>query len=92
MDILSAFPAASVTPGQGAAPQPPATQSEELTQFLSLLTAQVQNQDPLEPLDATAFTEQLATFSALEQQVQSNRLLEGILGVLSAAAEGGEEA
>ena len=89
MDILSAFPAASVTNG-AATPQPPATQSEELTQFLSLLTAQVQNQDPLEPLDATAFTEQLATFSALEQQVQSNRLLEGILDVLSAAAEGEE--
>ena len=62
---------------------PPAPQSEELTQFLSLLTAQVQNQDPLEPLDATAFTEQLATFSALEQQVQSNRLLEDILAALS---------
>ena len=91
MDILSAFPAASVTNGAATA-QPPATQSEELTQFLSLLTAQVQNQDPLEPLDATAFTEQLATFSALEQQVQSNRLLEGILGVLSQAAEGDEGA
>lgn len=71
-----------------AAPLPPATQSAELTQFLSLLTAQVQNQDPLEPLDATAFTEQLATFSALEQQVQSNRLLEGILAALSEGAEG----
>ena len=86
MDITSALPprteASAVT---GAPAAPPATQSAELTQFLSLLTAQVQNQDPLEPLDATAFTEQLATFSALEQQVQSNKLLEGILGVLSAA-------
>ena len=76
-------------PQDTAAPAAPATQSEELTQFLSLLTAQVQNQDPLEPLDATAFTEQLATFSSLEQQVQSNRLLEGILDALNAPHAGG---
>jgi flagellar basal-body rod modification protein FlgD len=68
------------------APAPAASsvpQSEELTQFLSLLTAQVQNQDPLQPLDSTAFVEQLATFSALEQQVQTNKHLEAILAALA---------
>lgn len=77
--ILPAWNAEAAPPNTGA----PVTQSEELAQFLSLLTAQVQNQDPLEPLDATAFTEQLATFSSLEQQVQSNRLLQGILDALN---------
>lgn len=65
------------------APETPTVQSEELTQFLSLLTAQVRNQDPLEPLDSTAFVEQLATFSALEQQVQTNNHLADILAALS---------
>ncbi|MEO1569272.1 MAG: flagellar hook capping FlgD N-terminal domain-containing protein [Pseudomonadota bacterium] len=42
------------------------------------MTAQVQNQDPLSPLDSTQFVEQLATFSALEQQVQTNTHLQSI--------------
>lgn len=46
--------------------------------FIQLLTAQVQNQDPLEPIDSTQFVEQLATFSSLEQQVRSNDTLDSI--------------
>ena len=45
---------------------------EEFTNFIKLLTAQVQNQDPLSPMDSTQFVDQLATFSSLEQQVQTN--------------------
>ena len=55
-------------------------------QFLKMLLAQLQNQDPLNPQDATEFTAQLATFSMLEQlmAIQSGiarveRLLEGVL-------------
>ncbi len=36
-------------------------------EFLRMLIAQLENQDPLNPADATQFTEQLATFSSLEQ-------------------------
>ncbi len=50
----------------------------EFNSFIKLLTAQVKNQDPLAPLDSTQFVEQLATFSALEQQVQTNGTLNGI--------------
>ncbi len=46
--------------------------------FLQLLTAQISNQDPLSPLDSTQFVEQLASFSALEQQIQTNNRLEQI--------------
>ena len=53
--------------------------------FLQLLTAQVNNQDPLEPLDSTQFVEQLATFSALEQQINTNSQLETITGLLQGA-------
>lgn len=70
---------------------------EEFNSFIQLLTAQVQNQDPLSPLDSTQFVEQLATFSALEQQVQSNQQLTqiasliGDLNALAASEWLGEE-
>lgn len=51
---------------------------EDFNTFIKLLTAQVRNQDPLTPLDSTQFVEQLATFSALEQQVQTNQKLDAI--------------
>lgn len=47
--------------------------------FLKLLTTQLKNQDPLNPLDGTQFTEQIASFSALEQQIATNSNLEKML-------------
>lgn len=44
--------------------------------FLKLLVAQIANQDPLNPMDNTAFVAQLAQFSALEQQLSTNQLLQ----------------
>ena len=44
--------------------------------FLNLLVAQLQNQDPLSPMDSTAFTSQLAEFSSLEQLSNVNQNLE----------------
>jgi len=44
--------------------------------FLKILMAQIQNQDPLQPMDDTTFVTQLAQFSALEQQVSTNQLLQ----------------
>ncbi len=46
------------------------------TEFLKLLVAQIQNQDPLKPQTDTAFVAQLAQFSSLEQQLSSNKFLE----------------
>jgi flagellar basal-body rod modification protein FlgD len=43
--------------------------------FLQLLVTQLQNQDPLNPADATEFTAQLATFSSLEQLQNINATL-----------------
>ncbi|WP_173196813.1 flagellar hook assembly protein FlgD [Parvularcula mediterranea] len=57
-------------------------ESEEMSQFLRLLTAQIENQDPLEPLEANQFIEQLATINALEQQIQANGHLQEIVGLL----------
>lgn len=44
--------------------------------FLTLLTTQLANQDPLNPQDGTEFTAQLAQFSSLEQQINTNELLQ----------------
>jgi flagellar basal-body rod modification protein FlgD len=43
-----------------------------------MLTVQLQNQDPLNPADASEFAVQLATFSMVEQQVQTNTLLNSV--------------
>jgi len=42
-------------------------------QFLQLLVAQLQNQDPLNPMDGTQFVSQLAQFSELEQMIGVNQ-------------------
>lgn len=47
--------------------------------FLQLLTAQLQNQDPLEPLDSKDFVNQLVQFSGVEQAIETNRSLEKLL-------------
>lgn len=50
--------------------------------FLTLLTTQLANQDPLSPMDTNQFTSQLAQFSGVEQSIATNRLLENLLDVL----------
>jgi flagellar basal-body rod modification protein FlgD len=52
--------------------------------FLTLLTKQLQNQDPLSPMDTAEFTQQLVAFSSVEQQIQSNKRLEQLINLQSA--------
>lgn len=47
--------------------------------FLTLLVEQMRNQDPTEPMDATDQIAQLATFSQVEQTIETNRNLELLL-------------
>ncbi|MCB8838129.1 flagellar hook assembly protein FlgD [Aurantimonas sp. VKM B-3413] len=49
--------------------------------FLTLLVAQMKNQDPLNPTDSTEFVSQLATFSSVEQAVQTNTKLDSMMTV-----------
>ena len=62
--------------------------SDNYDTFLLLLTAQLQNQDPLAPMDSTQFTQQLVQFSQVEQQIRTNEQLEGLVGQYNAAAAG----
>lgn len=52
--------------------------SSDFQTFLVMLTTQMQNQDPLNPIDSTEYATQLATFSQVEQAVQTNDLLKGL--------------
>ena len=52
---------------------------KDLNQFLTLLVTQLQNQDPLEPLDANEFTSQLVQFASVEQQIYQNSNLEKLV-------------
>jgi flagellar hook assembly protein FlgD len=57
--------------------------------FLSLLTTQLKNQDPLSPLDTNQFTQQLTQMTGVEQQLLGNQLLQQLVteqGGLSQAA------
>jgi flagellar basal-body rod modification protein FlgD len=56
-----------------------AAASADFDSFLNLLTAQLRNQDPLQPLDSTQFVAQLASFSTVEQLIGANDRLDEML-------------
>jgi len=53
--------------------------------FLTLLTTQIQNQDPLEPLDSAEYTNQLVQYSSVEQSIQTNDYLKDLLASMESA-------
>lgn len=83
----------SVTDTPGATPagteqisRPLASKDETRDMFLRLLVAQIQNQDPLSPMDPSQFVSQLAQFSEMEQTIEIRKILEGIHGLMQAEA------
>jgi flagellar basal-body rod modification protein FlgD len=72
--------------------------SADFNMFLKLLTTQMQNQDPLDPMDTAQYTQQLVQFSQVEQSLQQTATLKDILaqltggGMADAAAFIGKEA
>jgi flagellar basal-body rod modification protein FlgD len=55
------------------------------TTFLQLLTTQLQNQNPLDPLDTNQFTQQLVEFAQVEQQLKSNDELSTLVSLQQTA-------
>src|ERR1700742_5173636 len=47
--------------------------------FLQLLTTQLKNQDPLSPMDTNTFTQQLVAMNGVQQQLQTNSLLQTLV-------------
>ena len=77
----TASPQPQVAAAAAAASEPAI--GKEFNSFIKLLIAQMRNQDPLAPVDSTQFVQQLATFSSLEQQVNSNTQLGSIASMMS---------
>ena len=67
-------------PVQAAQPAPAPVINSDFETFLKMLTTQLKNQDPLNPIESSDFAVQLATFSSVEQQVMTNDLLTGLSG------------
>ncbi|AUH33402.1 flagellar hook capping FlgD N-terminal domain-containing protein [Paracoccus tegillarcae] len=63
---------------QGSAGGQKSLASGDFETFLRMLTAQLKNQDPLNPMEGSDFAVQLATFSGVEQQAQTNSLLSSL--------------
>ena len=57
------------------------TLAEDFDNFLALLTTQLENQDPLSPLDTTEFTNQLTQFAQVEQSINTNSKLDQLLAL-----------
>jgi flagellar basal-body rod modification protein FlgD len=53
--------------------------------FLQLLTTQLKNQNPLDPLDTNQFTQQLVSFAGVEQQIRQNQQLETLISIEKSA-------
>ena len=56
----------------------------ERTQFLTLFLTQLQNQDPTSPMDTNEMTNQLVQFTAVEQQIETNKSLGALVSAQAA--------
>src|SRR5665811_1396361 len=96
---MTAAAASGVAPQvvSGTTPLPPAGASGSLSSttgstlagnfqtFLTLLTTQLQNQNPLDPLDTNQFTQQLVQFAGVEQQLKTNDQLTTLVSLQQTA-------
>lgn len=58
-----------------------ASLAETFDTFLTLLTTQLQYQDPLDPMDTNEFTSQLVEFSSVEQAISTNQKLDELVAL-----------
>ncbi|MCJ8157704.1 flagellar hook assembly protein FlgD [Sphingomonas sp. LaA6.9] len=77
MTTIPGSEAAQGTNAAGAVPK--ATIAADFNMFLKLLTAQMQHQDPLDPMDTSEYTQQLVQYSQVEQSIQQTGKLDDIL-------------
>lgn len=85
MDLLSSTQTSGVNvTGTGTGDEAASVLSSDFETFIKMLTVQMENQDPLNPIESADFSTQLATFSGVEQQVLTNDLLAELGGQLGA--------
>ena len=94
--VTSAVPSATTTTTTSGTSK--AALNSDFDTFLKMMTVQMKNQDPLDPVESADYAMQLATFSGVEQQIKTNTLLEGlnsqfsVMGMAQLAAWVGQEA
>jgi flagellar basal-body rod modification protein FlgD len=64
------------------------TLAKNFDTFLTLLTTELQNQDPLDPLDSKEFTNQLVSFTEVEQSIATNKNLEQLIEIMGNGGAG----
>jgi flagellar basal-body rod modification protein FlgD len=69
----------TIPTGANQASQSTSKTAVDYQSFLKLLIAEMKNQDPTNPMDSTQYVAQLATFSQVEQSVQTNTKLDQIM-------------
>jgi flagellar basal-body rod modification protein FlgD len=74
-------PATSSTTSTGTTDNAAAQLSGNFDTFLTLLTTQLQNQDPTNPMDSNQFTQELVQFSGVEQQINTNSNLQTLISM-----------
>jgi flagellar basal-body rod modification protein FlgD len=83
--ITSAIPSATPSASSTTSAMNNTEIASNFTTFLKLLTTQLQNQDPLSPMDTNQFTQQLVEFASVEQQMKSNDSLATLVSLNQAA-------
>jgi flagellar basal-body rod modification protein FlgD len=87
---MSIVPATSTSSSTTTASTTPAVDNtmiaSNFTTFLQLLTAQLKNQNPMDPLDTNQFTQQLVQFAQVEQQMKSNEQLTSLVALEKSAS------
>src|SRR5213596_2070497 len=87
-NAVSSATGTAPSPGSGVASTPVASKAVlagNFDTFLKLLTTQLKNQNPLDPLDTNQFTQQLVQFAGVEQQLRTNDQLTALLALQQTA-------
>ncbi|MET3722438.1 flagellar hook assembly protein FlgD [Sphingomonas trueperi] len=74
---------ATANAGQSATNDSSTKLTADYNLFLKLLTTQLQNQDPTNPMDSSQYTQQLVQYSQVEQSITQNKTLNSILSSLN---------
>lgn len=80
---MSTIDSTTATPTPTASSSALAKNNSDYNMFLKLLTTQMTNQDPLDPMDTSEYTSQLVQYSEVEQSIQQTDTLNSILAQLS---------
>jgi len=83
VDPISSTAALAATKPQSEADSSLSKFAEDFDNFLTLMVAQLKNQDPLEPLDSNQFTDQIVQFTGVEQSINTNKKLDNLVDIMS---------